>query len=170
MILDEKDIPLDKKSFLLSMLANLTSSLENVVGLEEAEGFFSIVGATIGEDLSKEYRKVFGRNSLTTQEIANVLVDLKRRIDGGFSMERITDETIILVNDRCPFGDKALGRKSLCMMTSNVFGSIASDAAGQANVELRETIASGSPRCRVVVYLNQLEAPGLQYFASNGDG
>ena len=169
MEMDDLNISLDKKSFLLEMLANLTSSLESVVGLEESEGFFSLVGATIGEDLSNQYRRAFGRDNLSTQEIADVLVDLKRRIDGGFSIERVTDETIILVNDRCPFGDKALGRKSLCMMTSNVFGSIASDAAGQANVELRETIASGSPRCRIVVYLNQLDAPGIQYFASNGD-
>ena len=34
------------------------------------------------------------------------------------------EDRIVLGNRRCPFGEKVLGRPSMCMMTSNVFGSI----------------------------------------------
>jgi hypothetical protein len=41
----------------------------------------------------------------------------------------------------------------MCMMTSNVFGSITADNLGFAKVELRETIATGSSGCVVAVHL-----------------
>ena len=41
----------------------------------------------------------------------------------------------------------------MCMMTSNVFGSIAADNLGYAKVVLEETIALGASGCRVTVYL-----------------
>jgi hypothetical protein len=63
-----------------------------------------------------------------------------------------------------------LGRPSMCMMTSNVFGSIAANNVGYAKVELQETIAQGHPGCRVVVYLKPTEeavaAEGREYFAA----
>jgi len=54
------------------------------------------------------------------------------------------------------------------MMTSNVFGTLASANLGYARVDLEETIARGDGRCRVVVHLREDEAgaqaPGLEYF------
>ncbi len=41
----------------------------------------------------------------------------------------------------------------MCMMTSNVFGSIAADNLGFAKIELRETITAGHSGCVVVVHL-----------------
>ncbi len=56
----------------------------------------------------------------------------------------------------------------MCMMTSNVFGSIAADNIGYAKVELQETIARGDSGCRVVIYLEYSEeaeeAVGREYF------
>jgi hypothetical protein len=56
----------------------------------------------------------------------------------------------------------------MCMMTSNVFGGIAADNLGYAKVVLEETIASGHPGCRVVVYLKPTPdaqaAAGREYF------
>ena len=56
----------------------------------------------------------------------------------------------------------------MCMMTSNVFGSIAAENLGYAKVELQETIARGDSGCRVVVYLELTEeaedAFGREYF------
>jgi hypothetical protein len=53
------------------------------------------------------------------------------------------------------------------MMTSNVFGHIASQNLGYAKVELQETIAKGDPGCRVVIYLKQTKeseaAAGREY-------
>ncbi|MFD0857548.1 methanogen output domain 1-containing protein [Roseovarius aquimarinus] len=166
---ETKQVDLDRTGFYLEMIAHLTTSLENVIGLEDAEGYYGIVGTAIGERLSDAYAQAFGRRDMSADEIGEILVDLKRRIDGGFRVASVEDGVITLTNDRCPFGEKALGRKSLCMMTSNVFGTIASEASGQANVELQETIAAGDGRCCVKVYLNRPEAPGLQYFGAHED-
>ncbi len=155
---------LDKTGFYLEMIANLTSSLERVIGYEDAEGYLALVGSEMGHDLYKTYCSDAGVSDLPIEKIAEVLVDLKARIDGGFSIESIEDGKITLVNTRCPFGEKASGRQSLCMMTSSVFGTISSEAAGQANVDIQQSIAAGDTCCRVVIYLNQPDAPGKRYF------
>ena len=155
---------LNKTRFYLEMIANLTSSLERVIGCEDAEGYLALVGSEMGRDLYKAYSSDAGLSDLPVEKVAEVLVDLKARIDGGFSIESIEDGKITLVNTRCPFAEKVVGRQSLCMMTSSVFGTIGSTAAGQANVDIQESLAAGDSRCRVVVYLNQPEAPGKRYF------
>lgn len=164
---DTDGVRLDRTSFFLDMIAQISSSLEDVVGLEDAEGYFSLVGSSIGADLGRQYRAELGHDDLSAAEIGRVLVDLKTRIDGGFRIESVADNKITLVNTRCPFGQQVVGRRSLCMMTSNVFGTIAADAAGRASVDMEEAFATGHDRCRVVVYLNTPSSPGLQYFAAH---
>lgn len=155
---------LNQTGFYREMIASLTSALERVVGYADAEGYLALVGSEMGQDLYAAYCSDAGLSDLPAEKIAEVLVDLKTHIDGGFSIDSIEDGKITLVNSRCPFGEKALGRRSLCMMTSSVFGTISSQAAGQANVEIQKSIAAGDTCCRVVVYLNQPEAPGKRYF------
>ncbi len=97
-----------------------------------------------------------------------MLVDLKRRIQGDFFIIEQDEEKIVLGNRACPFGEKVIDRPALCMMTSNVFGSIAAENLGYAKVVLEETIARGDGGCRVVVYLKASaaaqQAAGREYF------
>ena len=147
------DVPLERDAFLRSILRELTGTLQDVVGLEEASGFISVVGQNIGGAIDREYRNALQVESLSREQVASVLVDLKRRINGDFSIVEQSDEKIVLSNRSCPFEDKVHGRPALCMMTSNVFGSIAAENLGYAKVELQQTIATGASGCRVVVYL-----------------
>ena len=161
-------IPLERDGFLRSLLRELSGTLEDVVGLEEAQGFVSVVGRRIGEDIGTAYREALDVERIDRGTVADVLVDLKRRIEGDFYLIEMTEEKIVLGNRQCPFGDKVLGRPSLCMMTSNVFGTIAADNLGYGKVELQQTIAEGSPECRVVVYLEASPeadaAAGREYY------
>jgi predicted ArsR family transcriptional regulator len=93
-------------------------------------------------------------------------VDLKRRIQGDFFVIEQDETKIVLGNRACPFAEKVIGRQSMCIMTSNVFGTIAARNLGYAQVELQETIARGDAGCRVVVHLvPQPEADkGREYF------
>jgi predicted ArsR family transcriptional regulator len=97
-----------------------------------------------------------------------ILVDLKRRIQGDFYIIEEDAEKIVFGNRACPFAEKVIGRPAMCMMTSNVFGSIAADNLGYAKVVLEETIADGYPGCRVIVYLKPTveaeAAHGREYF------
>jgi len=162
------DVPLDRDVFLRNLIRALAGTLEEVVGITEASGFVSVVGQTIGDEVNRDYRLALAASSLTRQQVAAVLVDLKRRIDGDFYVIEEDDTKIVLENRRCPFEDKVLGRRSMCMMTSNVFGSIAAENLGYAKVELQETIAAGHPGCRVVVHLQPTPeaeaAEGREYY------
>jgi predicted ArsR family transcriptional regulator len=155
---------LDRDTFLRTLIRELTGTLQDVVGLAEASGFVSVVGQRVGELIDGQYKAALGVSQLNREQVADVMIDLKRRISGEFYIIEESDEKIVLGNRRCPFGDKVLDRPALCMMTSNVFGAIASQNLGYAKVELRETIAAGSAECRVVVYLQ----PGRASDAARG--
>lgn len=164
------NVDLERDLFLRRLLRELAGTLEEVVGLEESSGFVSIVGQRIGDSINDDYRRALELPELDRAQVTQVLVDLKRRIKGDFYVIEESDEKIVLGNRRCPFGDKVIGRPSLCMMTSNVFGVIAAENLGQAKVSLEETIAEGAPGCRVTVYLKPGReadaATGREYFRS----
>lgn len=163
---DNAEVERDRDQFTRELLRELAGVLEDAVGLEEAEGFISLVGNRIGAAMDAEYRGYAGVERLELGQVAGALVDLKSRIDGGFSIESIDDESIVLVNNACPFGAYVEGRTSLCMMTSNVFGRIAADNLGYARVELQSTIAAGDNGCRVIVYLGEGDH-GREYFGNH---
>ncbi|MEM6398816.1 MAG: methanogen output domain 1-containing protein [Cyanobacteria bacterium P01_D01_bin.116] len=161
-------LALEREGFFGTLIRELSGTLQDLVGLEEASGFISVVGQTMGRQLNTEYKSALKLSNLSRKEVAEVLVDLKKRIKGDFYIIEQSDEKIVFGNHVCPFGEKVIGRPSMCMMTSNVFGSIAADNLGYAKVELQETIASGDCGCRVVVYLEHTEeaeeAIGREYF------
>jgi predicted ArsR family transcriptional regulator len=162
------DLPLNRDLFLRTLIRELSGTLEDVVGVKEAAGFISVVGQNVGDQMNAGYKNAFRVDRLSREQVSEVLVDLKRRILGEFYIIEETPEKIVLGNRACPFAEKVLGRTSMCMMTSNVFGAIAAQNLGYAKVQLQETIAQGHPGCRVVVYLSPNEeagaAEGREYF------
>jgi predicted ArsR family transcriptional regulator len=151
------DLPLERDLFLRTLLRHLAGTLEEVVGHKEASGFVAIVGQRIGEELDAMYRGALAVERLDADQVAAVCVDLKRRISGDFYVIEQDDERIVFGNRACPFGDKVLGRPSLCMMTSNVFGTIAAENLGYGKVVLEHTIADRAGSCRVAIYLQPSE-------------
>ncbi len=165
--LSQLPIALERDGFLRTLVRELAGTLQDVIGLEEAAGFISVVGQNMGQALDRDYRAALGVPRLTRAQVAMVLVDLKRRIQGDFYVIEETEERIVFGSRSCPFAEKVVGRPSMCMMTSNVFGSIAAENLGYAKVELQETIARGAAGCRVVVHLAPTPeaeaAPGREY-------
>ncbi|WP_433545190.1 methanogen output domain 1-containing protein [Streptomyces sp. CA-294286] len=159
-------IDLDRDVFLRTLVRELATSLEAVVGMEEASGYISLVGQAVGNQIDDMYLRALGVDRLSAEQVAEALVDLKRRIKGDFHVIEQDDTKIVLGNRACPFAEKVLGRESMCMMTSNVFGTIAARNLGYARVELQETIARGDAGCRVVVHLTPAGGPadGREYF------
>jgi hypothetical protein len=126
------------------------------------------VGKKVGKHLDEGYKKALSLNKFSPHVVGDVLVDLKRRIQGDFFVIEKDENKIIFGNKACPFGDKVKDRPSLCMMTSNVFGTIASQNLGYAKVDLEETIAAGNDGCRVTVYIKLSKeadnAKGREYY------
>jgi len=153
LVIPELDVNLERDLFLRMLIRELAGTLEEVVGVDEASGYISVVGQNIGDWINQNYKSVAGVDNFTQKQVTDVLLDLKKRIHGEFYVIEQDDEKIVLGNKKCPFEDKVVGRTSMCMMTSNVFGGIAAEHLGFAKVELQETIAQGNSGCRVVVHL-----------------
>lgn len=166
--IEDLPIPLERDVFLRTLIRELSGTLQEVVGLEEASGFISVVGQRVGDQINASYRSALAVSNLSREQVADVLVDLKRRILGDFYIIEQDDEKIVLGNRACPFAEKVICRPSMCMMTSNVFGVIAAENLGYAKVVLEETIAQGAPGCRVVIHLKPTSeaeaAAGREYF------
>ena len=162
------DISLERDVFLRTLVRELSGTLQDVVGIEEASGFISVVGQTMGRQIDQAYKNALQVSNLSSDQVTEVLIDLKKRIKGDFYLIEQTEDKIVFGNRVCPFAEKVIGRPSMCMMTSNVFGSIAADNLGYAKVELQETIATGASGCKVVIYLKSteeaMEAEGREYF------
>jgi predicted ArsR family transcriptional regulator len=161
-------IPLERDVFLRTLIRELSGTLQQVVGLDEASGFVSVVGQKIGEQINDDYKAALQVTGMSRSQVAEVLVDLKRRIRGDFYVIEEDESKIVLGNRACPFAEKVLGRPAMCMMTSNVFGVIAAENLGYAKVVLEKTIANGDAGCRVVVHLKPTPdaqaAGGREYF------
>jgi len=162
------DVSLESDLFIRTLFQELSGTLEKVVGTEEASEFISIVAENMGKEVDRKYKSALQVYNLSREQVAEVLVDLKNRIQGDFYIIEESDEKIVFGNRACPFRDKVRNRPSMCMMTSNLFGSIAAENLGYAKVELQETIAQGNPGCRVVIYLRLTKeaenSPGREYF------
>ena len=167
-VIQDLAIPLERDVFLRTLLRELAGTLQDVVGMDEAAGFISVVGQRIGDQINGEYKEALGTSQLSQDQVADVLVDLKRRIQGDFFVIEQDNEKIVLGNRACPFAEKVIGRPALCMMTSNVFGVIVAENLGYAKVAIEEAIARGDAGCRVVVFLKPTEqaeqSRGREYF------
>jgi len=166
--ISELDFPLNRDVFLRTLIRELAGTLQEVVGVSETAGFISVVGQAMGQQINADYKSSLGVTQLSRQQVEDVLIDLKTRIQGDFYIIESDDEKIVLGNRQCPFAEKVKDREPMCMMTSNVFGSISADNLGYAKVVLNETIARGDAECKVTVYLKDIaeaaQQEGREYF------
>lgn len=166
--LSPADVPLDleRDVFLRMLLRELSGTLQDVVGLDEASGYISVVGAAVGAELDGRYRKALQVDRLSREQVGEVLVDLKQRIKGDFYIAEEREDRIVFASRSCPFGSFVKGRPSLCMMTSNVFGYVTAENLGYARVQIDQAIARGDDGCRVTVFLRPTDQPGdtREYF------
>ncbi len=158
------NIPLERDVFLRTLVRELANVLDDVVGEADAANFISVVGQVMGRQMDGMYRQALGVERLNRDQIAAVLIDLKRRIQGSFYLIEADENRLVFGNNDCPFAEKVVGRKSMCMMTTNVFGVISANHGGYSKVQLERTIAEGHRECRVVVHLR----PGSEANAVDG--
>jgi predicted ArsR family transcriptional regulator len=143
----------DRDRFLREMVAGLAETLEGAVGLRQAEGMVGLVAARIARVVDRQERRRVGAEALDRHQVAAALVELKRRIEGGFEIVAVEEDRIELANTRCPFGAPVRGREALCAMTTGVFGRLAADNLGFARVDLTKSFARGDGCCRVTIWL-----------------
>ncbi|MCC5658402.1 methanogen output domain 1-containing protein [Nostoc sp. XA010] len=151
------ELPIERDQFLRTMIRELAGTLQDVVGIEQAEGFLNVVGYRTGQHVNQVYQNALQLSNLSRSQVTAVLIDWKRRIQGDFYVIEETDEKIVLGNRKCPFAEQVEGREAMCVMTSNIFGAITADNLGYARVELQQTIARGAQECKIVIHLKPSE-------------
>ena len=155
----------DKESFLRALVVQLSQAVEHAGGPDLGEDVVAEVGITVGGQMEAEYRaarEVVGR--LDPDQLAECFVRLKHAIDGRFYVVELTEDRIVLGNERCPFGNAVRKAPALCRVTSAVFGGIAArNHDGGAAIVLEERIAVGDPGCRVVVHLGDPPAASQRF-------
>lgn len=162
--------PMERDEFFRELLRVLADKLEDVVGIQEAEGYISLVGSSMGEQVNAAAKASLGVDKMTIEQVADTIVDFKTRLGANFRIEGIEDDKMTLISNTCPFGDKIVGHPSLCMVNSTVVGVVVSDSTGYAKVEVKESIAKGACACRVVVHLTRESgegATGLEFFGDD---
>lgn len=150
-----------REEFLNVLIGSLCETIENVVGMDDAEAFIGIVGRRMGQS---QLARMPGARGKSPEDIAQHLADFKESIGGKFRVHSIDGSRITFVNSSCPFADQAKGRPSLCKMTTNVFGRVAADASGYARVNVRQALARGDDQCLVTVDLEWNEDGDGQEF------
>ncbi|HET9483650.1 MAG TPA: methanogen output domain 1-containing protein [Xanthomonadales bacterium] len=161
-------VPINRSAYLRDVIGYLVETLEEVVGASDTAGFVALVGRRIGEEIDVLYREAIGRTKLTRAEVADVLVDLQRRLGGDFYVFEQDDTRIVLGNLACPFAERVQGHATLCMTTSSLCGVITAQNLGYARVEIENAIAHGDAACRIVIHLVPpppgLPAAGREYY------
>lgn len=97
----ELEVPLERDVFLRQLLRELSGSLQDAVGMAEASGYISAVG----EQTHNVYRQALTLDRLARQQVANLLVDPKRRIQGDFYIIEETEDKIVLGNRARPYAE-----------------------------------------------------------------
>lgn len=153
------DIDFDHQGLFNALVADLAELLESIAGVEDACAYVSGIAARLGTDIEKQYKSALGVQHLSRDQLIEVLIDLKNRAGGAFSVIEQDEDRVVFGNCSCPLGRAAANHPSLCMVTSNIFGRLSANAIGYAAVDLEETIARGAAQCRVVLHLKRTE-PG----------
>ncbi|MGR9046259.1 MAG: sigma 54-interacting transcriptional regulator [Gammaproteobacteria bacterium] len=152
--------------FLQTFVLELMHAFEQQ-GRGHSEELIEYIAKTAGRFFEETYREERNiADSLDLGSYADLIVGLKNKIGGGFSLATMDQNCVKVINNRCPFGEGVTHFPELCRMTSSVFGGIAARNFGYAKVEISKSIARKDGGCEVCVYINPDVAggrPGLEY-------
>ena len=150
----ELDIDIQQQHFYRKCLLDINDVLEQIIGTEESGAFVGLVANRLADFFMDAYRASSGHRRYSTTQLANLLVDLKRRIGGDFYIESVCASKIVLRNRRCPFGKEVVGNTAMCNMTAGVFGKIVAESQNYAAVSIDEAIAHGDKQCQITILLD----------------
>ncbi|MFO1419316.1 MAG: sigma 54-interacting transcriptional regulator [Methylotetracoccus sp.] len=152
--------------FLQTFVLELMDVCEEA-GLSQTEQLIERIARSAGRFFEEAFRRECGlAGPLDRNDYADLILGLKNKIGGHFSLVSSDADCIRVVSCRCPFGEGVRNSPELCRMTSSVFGGIAARNFGYARVVLDRRIALGHDGCAVSIYLNPAAAgarPGIDY-------
>ena len=156
---------LDPVFFLQTFVLELLHACEQEGG-PKAE-YIERIAHSAGRFFEEAYRNDHGFHEVLDRErYLDLILGLKNRIGGNFSLDSSDAACLRVHNTRCPFGEGVKNFPDLCRMTSSVFGGIAARNFGYAKVHIPRCIARGHGHCQVEIHLDRQQAatvPGCEY-------
>lgn len=77
------EVPLSPDVFMRDLIRELAGTLEDVVGLEEASGYISVVGQSIGSNIDDTYRHALSVEKLDrSQVVVHLLMTESEAVTG----------------------------------------------------------------------------------------
>ncbi|MCX9084539.1 MAG: response regulator [Candidatus Methanoperedens sp.] len=136
----------DFRTIMINILPILLQSIEPVKWNE------------VLNQMSKEVEKVIWTKYIhdipaEIFQTATLSCNVMNKIGGGFSVEETTEKGYIIINNKCPWGEKGKINPALCMITKAIFARIGIRIYKNVNVDIIETIAGGDNLCRIKLYM-----------------
>jgi DNA-binding NtrC family response regulator len=158
--------------FLQTFAIELMQTLEQS-GKNNRELLIERIAHRAGRFFEEVYREEYGWGDgpLNRESYADLIIALKNRIGGNFSLASSEQDCVRVVNTRCPFGKGVKNFPELCRTTSSVFGGIAARNFGFAKVEIKKCIALHGTGCEVCIYTHPETArchEGVEYHDTPG--
>jgi DNA-binding NtrC family response regulator len=156
------------QTFVIELMQTFEQSCKN-----NRELLIERIGHRAGRFFEEVYREEYGRGDgpLDRESYADLIIALKNRIGGNFSLASSEQDCVRVVNTRCPFGTGVKNFPELCRTTSSVFGGIAARNFGFAKVEIKKCIALHGTGCEVCIYTHPETArchEGIEYHDTPG--
>jgi two-component system response regulator HydG len=152
--------------FLQTFILELMHASE-LQGQKHCEQLIEHIAKTAGYFFEETYREeTYNSEPLDKESYIELILSLKNNIGGKFSLASSDQDSITVINNCCPFGDRVTNFPELCRMTSSVFGGIAARNFGYAKVEIKQSIARHDGGCEVCIYTNPDSAKdrsGMEY-------
>lgn len=164
----DADVRLQRGRFIKTMFSELSGWLPDALELDNAADFIGVVGQNIGYVINDSYKQALKVTRLNRTQLCQILENIMPRIQRDFYLIQVNSNKMVFGNRIAPFGDNVKDHPSLCMLISNILGTIGAENFGYTKVELLEASTSGDASCRVIVYLGHNDearvAGGREYY------
>ncbi len=88
-------------------------------------------------------------------QVAEISCSVMNRLGGDFHVEKVSERSYTLRNDRCPWGDTGSLNPVLCMLTRAIIARIGVRIHNTINVDILKTIAGKDDLCMIEVIFGQ---------------
>lgn len=145
-----KNISFTPESFFQTFILELAGLLQDVYGVEETSRLMKVTTQNVTPRIIKMYKETFDTVQCTQHQLLEMFAGFMNRIHGDFYIE---DNAVpVIANRRCPFGEQAAGKTSLCMMTTEIANGFLIQMDENVTIELKQSIAMGQPECKLHIY------------------
>ena len=130
----ELDLPLDRDSFLRSVIHALSTAISQTTDRETSTRIVEAAARSLATEVDAEYRRALGVDALDRRQLANVLLDLGHRLEDGVTATDYDEANDRVQLDYLDSAEDGVNAAVSAVKTA-MYGFIAAHNLGYARVE-----------------------------------